>query len=154
MNNKIHHFGAIGLTNGLAILADRETRTHWDHITGEAVTGPLVGSQLDIFPVHMTTVAAALSEQPDITISPSNYRSFRWKLAQRLYPRFIHGKVWLPGFFYASMSEPIDPRLDKLTEGLGVIVGKQAKYYPLNRIPAAGIRDQWLGAYSALNEEK
>jgi len=145
VNNKVHHFGAIGLTNGLAVLADRETRTHWDHITGEAFAGPLTGYQLDVWPVHMTTVAAALVEYPDITISSSTYHSLRRKLAQRLYPHFIHDKIWLPGFFYASMSEPIDPRLDKLTQGLGVIVGKQAKYFPMNRIPTNGIQDNWLG---------
>jgi hypothetical protein len=92
----------------------------------------------------MTTVAAALSEHPDITISLSEFRSLRPKLAQKLYPHFIHSTGWLPGFFYASLSEPIDSRLDKLTQGLGVIVGKKAKYYPMNRIPARGIRDCWL----------
>ena len=145
MNGKVHHFGAIGLTNGLAILADRETRTHWDHITGEALSGPFTGYQLDVWSIHMTTVAAARMESPDIPVSFSEYRSLRRKLAQRLYPYFIHRKVWLPGFFYASMNEPIDPRLDKLAQGLGVIVGKKAKYYPLNQIPAEGIQDHWLG---------
>lgn len=153
MNKKVHHFGPVGLTNGLAILADRETRTHWDHITGEAVDGPLASYQLDVWPVHMTTVAAALMEHPNITISRSGYPRFRRKLAERLYPHFIYGKVWLPGFFYASMSEPIDPRLDKLTQGLGVIVGKKAKYYPLNCIPAEGIRDQWLGRILCVKRE-
>ncbi len=145
MNGEIHHFGTIGLTNGLAILADRETRTHWDHITGEALAGPLKGYQLDVFPVHITTVAAALAEHPNIEISLSAYRSLKRKMAQLLYSHFIHGNVWLPGFFYASMDEPIDRRLDKLTQGLGVIVGKKAKYYPLNQIPLDGIRDPWLG---------
>jgi hypothetical protein len=32
-----------------------------------------------------------------------------------------------------------------LTQGLGVIVGNKAKYYPMNRIPADGIWDIWLG---------
>lgn len=145
MNNQVHHFGAIGLTNGLAILADRETRTHWDHITGGAVDGPLKGSQLDVWPFRMTTVAAALTEYPDITVSPSAYRSFRRALAQELYPQFIYNKIWLPGFFYASMNEPVDSRLDRLTQGLGVIVGNQAKYYPMSRIPGDGIHDVWLG---------
>lgn len=145
MKNKVHHFGVIGLSDGLAILADRETRTHWHHITGEALAGPLAGYQLEVWPVHMTTVAAALAERPDLTVSFSSYHGLRGKLAQKLYPHFIHRNVWLPGFFYASMSEPIDPRLDKLTQGLGVIVGKKAKYYPLSRIPPDGIRDQWLG---------
>jgi hypothetical protein len=147
----VYHFGAIGLTNGLAVLADRETRTSWDHITGEAFAGPLAGYQLEVWPVHMTTVAAALIEHPNTTISFSQFRSLRRKLAQRLYPQFIHDKVWLPGFFYASMSEPIDLRLDKLTQGLGVIVGKKAKYYPMNHIPASGIRDNWLHRILCIN---
>jgi len=145
VNNQVHHFGAIGLTNGLAILADLETRTHWDHITGEAIAGPLVGSQLDVWSFHMTTVAAALAEHPEITISPSTHRGFRRKLAQRLYPHFIHGKVWLPAFFYASMNEPVDPRIDRLIQGLGVIIGTQAKYYPMDLIPLDGFQDNWLG---------
>ena len=153
MDNKVHHFGPIALTNGLAILADRETRTHWDHITGQALEGPLAGYQLEVWPVHVTTVAAAREEYPEITVSRSGYRSIRRKLAQRLYPHFIHGKVWLPGFFYASMNEPIDPRLDKLAQGLGVIVGKRAKYYPLERIPADGVRDHWFGRALCVGRE-
>jgi hypothetical protein len=140
----VFHFGAIGLTNGLAVLADRETRTHWDHITGEAVAGPLAGNQLDVWPTHMTTVAAALIDYPNTTISFSESRGLWWKLAQRLYPHFIHENVWLPGFFYASISEPIDSRLDKQAQGLGVVVGKKAKYYPMNRIHANEIQDDWL----------
>jgi len=93
----------------------------------------------------MTTVAAALLECPDITVSPSNQRGFRKYLAQRLYPHFINDKVWLPGFFYASMNELIDPRMEKLTQGLGVIVDKKAKFYPINRIPLIGLQDHWLG---------
>ncbi len=130
--------------NGLAVLADRETRSHWDHITGEAISGPLKESQLEVWPVRMTTVAAALIECSDVSVFLSGYRSYRWRLAQRLYPRFVHNKGWLPGFFYASMNEPIDPRLDKLDQGLGVVVGKRAKYYPMNRISKDGIQDCWL----------
>ena len=144
MKDQVYHFGVIGLTNGLAVLADRDTRTHWDQITGKASAGPLAGYRVDVWPVHMTNVAAARIEYPAITISFSKVRSPRRWLAQRLYPRFVHDKVWLPGFFYASMSEPMDPRLDKLTQGLGVIIGKKAKYYPMNRIPSDGIQDNWM----------
>jgi Protein of unknown function (DUF3179) len=129
----------------LAVNADRETRTHWDHITGEAISGPLLGHQLEVWPVRMTTVAAALDEYKNITISFSDYRSFKKSLAQKLYPSFIHKKIWLPNFFYASMNSPIDSRLDKLTQGLGVIVDGQARYYPLYLIPSAGLDDVWLG---------
>lgn len=133
------------MTDGLAILADRETRTRWDHITGKAIAGLLAGSQLEVWPYHMTTVAAALAEHPGITISPSSLRGFRWKLAQKLYPHFIHGKIWLPFFFHASMNKPVDPRLDRLAQGLGVVTCDSAKYYPIDRIPVGGLEDDWLG---------
>lgn len=145
MDGNVHHFGPIGLINGLAVLADRETRTHWDHITGEAFAGPLSGHQLEVWPIRMTTVAAALVESRDIIISISMHRSLKSRLAQRLYPRFILNKVWLPLPFYASMSGPIDPRLDKLTQGLGVILGRKAKYYPMSSIPLNGLEDDWQG---------
>ena len=102
-------------------MGDRETRSHWDHITGEAIRGALAGCRLEAWPVHMTTVAAASVTSPGLSISLSNSPSFRRWLAQKIYPRFIHARVWLPPFFYLSMSAPIDPRLDKLTQGLGVV---------------------------------
>jgi hypothetical protein len=145
VNGKVHHFGAIGFSNGLAVLADRETRTHWDHITGEAFAGPLAGMQLDVWSVQMTTVVAAQAAYPGLEVSISGFRGFEMRLAQWLYPRFIHDRVLFPWFFYASLSEPIDPRLDKMTQGLGVIVGEQAKFYPLRSISESGINDDWQG---------
>jgi len=145
VNNKVHHFGAVGFANGLAVLADSETRTHWDHITGEAFAGPLAGTRLDVWAVQMTTVAAAHATYPEIDVSLSGLHSFNKRLAQWLYPRFIHGRVFFPWFFYASLSKPIDSRLDKMTQGLGVIVGRQAKFYPLGSIAEDGINDDWQG---------
>jgi len=43
IGEQVHHFSAGGLYNGLVLLIDDETRTYWDHITGEAVHGPLSG---------------------------------------------------------------------------------------------------------------
>jgi hypothetical protein len=151
VNGNVHHFGAIGFTNGLAVLADRETCKHWDHITGEAFAGPMAGMRLDVWSIQMTTVAAARAAYPSLEVSLSGYRSFQKKLAQWLYPRFIHGRVLFPWFFYASLSEPIDPRLDKMTQGLGVIVGEQAKFYPLGSIAEAGINDDWQGRILHIN---
>jgi hypothetical protein len=145
VNGKVHHFGVVGFLNGLAVLADRETRTHWDHITGEAFAGPLAGMRMDVWPIQMTTVAAAQAAYPSLDVSLSGYRSLKKRLAQWLYPRFIHGRVWFPWFFYASLSEPIDPRLDKMTQGLGVIVVERARFYPMHSIVEGGIYDDWQG---------
>jgi len=145
VNGKIHHFGAIGFSNGLAVLGDRETRTHWDHITGEGFKGPLAGCQLDAWSIRMTTVQSALEEWPGLEISLSTHRSFRRWLAQKIYPRFLQSRGFIPPPFFLSMSTPIDPRLDKLTQGLGVVVGKQTRFYPLRAIPAEGVDDDWGG---------
>ena len=140
----IHHFRPYGLLNGLVILIDRETNSLWDHITGEAIDGPLKGYQLNIWPVQMTTVQAALNEYPEITISFSTNHSFYKRLAQLLYPKFIHANIYLPFFFRWSMQSETDPRLPELTQGLGIILDGQAKYYPLSTIPPNGLEDRWL----------
>lgn len=131
------------MMNGLPILMDLETHTLWDHITGKAISGDLEDYQLDVWPVRMTTVEAVLEEAPNITISPSPQHSFQMWIAQKLYPHFIHNKVWFPFLFQDSLHKPIDSRLDKLTQGLGVVDGKNAKYYPITNIPAEGIEDKW-----------
>jgi len=40
------HFDNVGLYDGLFVMQDRETRTLWNHITGEALYGPMVGRTL------------------------------------------------------------------------------------------------------------
>ncbi len=42
----MHHFTNAGLYNGLFTLYDAETHTLWNHVTGEAEYGPLVGRTL------------------------------------------------------------------------------------------------------------
>ena len=143
MHGRVHHFGAIGIINGLAVLADRESGTHWDHITGEAFAGPLAGYRLDAWPVRMTTVRAARWEYPDLIVHASENHGLLACIAQRLYPRFIYSPVWLPPPFYASMSRQIDPRLPRLTQGFGVIAGGKARYYPISVIPMEGLEDAW-----------
>ena len=46
IDGKLHHFTNAGLYDGLFTLYDAETHTLWNHITGEAEYGPLVGRTL------------------------------------------------------------------------------------------------------------
>ncbi len=123
---------------------DRETRSLWDHITGEAIDGPLKGHRLEVWTIQLTTVHAALFEYSNIEVSFSSTRSLRKWLAGTLYPKFIHAKILLPFFFRWTMQHKPDPRLPELTQGLGVVVDGRAKYYPIATIPEAGIEDRWL----------
>lgn len=144
MNSTIHHFHPYGLLNGLVILRDKETSSLWDHITGKAIHGPLAGYQLEVWPVHMTTLKAVLAQNLETRILISNYPSLQKWIAGKLYSRFIQAKVLIPFFFRWSMQAKPDPRLPELTQGLGVIFDGNAKYYPLSAIPPEGLDDRWL----------
>ncbi len=144
MNGNAHHFSVGGLYNGLALLIDDETRTYWDHITGEAVHGPLRGTQLEVWPIRLTTVAAALARDPELEVSISRSTSLVAWLARLGYRNKLHGGNWLPPFFRRTMTEG-DKRMPELAQGLGVVHAGEARYYPITRIPEGGLQETWAG---------
>jgi hypothetical protein len=127
-------------------MTDEETWSLWDHISGEAFEGPLAGQKLEIWPISMTLVEAALAKMPDLRIYTSSYRSWKQWFMHLLHRKFINSKGFLPPHFYLTMSQPIDPRLPKLEQGLGVIEGDQAKFYPMKSLPKGEmITDSFAG---------
>ena len=128
VDGKLHHFSAGGLYNGLVLLIDDETRTYWDHITGEAVHGPQAGTQLEVFPISMTTVAAELAAHPETQLLrsklPLKARLFSW-----IHRKKIGKRGFIPPPFRRTMSAP-DERLPENEQGLGVVVEGEARFYP------------------------
>ena len=126
-------------------MADKETHTLWDHISGEAFEGLLKGKFLETWPVFITNMESEISNYPDTQLFSSSYRSLiKWVLGLFSGLMGINKRGLIPPKFYRSMSKPIDPRLPKLTQGLGVIVGKRVKYYPMDQIPwGESITDYW-----------
>jgi len=128
-------------------MMDKETRTIWDPISGEAFEGPLKGITIQAWPVFVTNVDTQLNAHLETQLFLSTHRSPLMWLTQ-FAPLFmgVRKRGFLAPNFHLSMSKPIDPHLPKLTQGLGVIAGKRAKYFPLNRIPSGkSIRDTWDG---------
>jgi hypothetical protein len=129
-------------------MMDKETRSLWDPVSGEAFDGSLKGRSLEIWPVFITTVGSELSTHPNTQLFFSTHQSpKKWILGLLSKPLMgINKHGFIPPFFYKSMSKPIDPRLPKLNQGLGVIVGKRAKYYPMDKIPRnKNISENWNG---------
>lgn len=146
LDGEVYKFCVAGLSNGLAVMVDDKTRSLWDHILGEAFDGPLKGRKLDVWPIYLTTVEAALHEYPDITISLSSFRSLGSRFMQMTKRRAIDGGSFLPPPFRHTMGSEIDPRLDKLAQGLGVVDGHAAKFYPMDLIARGDtIVDTWQG---------
>lgn len=142
VNGKVHHFSAGGLYNGVVILTDDETNSYWDHITGQAVHGALEGSQLKTWGIEMTTVKAALKNEPDLLVLRSHQRPIVSRFMRILH--WIFGKTgFLPPFFVKTMAQ-VDPRLSSMTLGLGVVVDEEARFYPQKAIDES-IVDDWHG---------
>ncbi|KKM87640.1 hypothetical protein LCGC14_1266820 [marine sediment metagenome] len=47
IDDKLYHFSAGGLYNGTVLLIDDESNTYWNHLTGEAMYGPLLFNEND-----------------------------------------------------------------------------------------------------------
>ena len=141
------------MVNGLALMWDYETGTYWDHITGEAVHGPLKGEQLDVWGIEITTAAAALAEYERPELHRSTNASILASVMQKMTGSDINmvrngeGRLsklmTLLGFRRTMPS--VDARLPEMTQGLGVFEGDQGIFYPMDRVPVEGLRDVWQG---------
>ena len=120
-------------------MTDEETWSLWDHITGEAFEGPLSGSRLNVWPISLTTVAAANQKYPGIVVIRSQYRSPKMSLFKLMHRSSISSGGFLPPMFRRSMAKKADERFDKMARGLGVIVAQEGKFYPIDFLPKGGV---------------
>ncbi|MFQ5680018.1 MAG: DUF3179 domain-containing (seleno)protein, partial [Gemmatimonadota bacterium] len=110
------------------------TGTLWDHITGQAMYGPLAGKRMPVFNALHTNVEEALAADPDLRVAISDrpMREERGSLASRL------GRMrMLPPPFRRTMAGE-DTRRPTLDVGIGVWTEETARYYPLETVRAAG----------------
>lgn len=129
------------------LLIDDETRTYWDHITGEAVHGPLKGIRMDAWAIEMTNVQAALKNYPDLALYQSELNLIG-KIASWLHKKGFVGKR-VPFFFRRTMGER-DSRLPEMEIGLAVINGNARRFYTMDKIKD-GIEDELGGRSLKLN---
>jgi len=148
IDGEIHHFAEQGLYDGLFIMRDEESGTFLDHITGEAVYGPLVGTMLPIENLRQSTAGQAVAQDPatQVAISDGVRRELgsedRLKLGGLL--ERVTGTL---SDFFSSTVEAEDDRLPTMDLGLGVWEGDEARYYSYERLTASDnvIRDEFAG---------
>jgi hypothetical protein len=140
IDGRVHTFREVGVYNGQAIFTDEETGTLWNHLTGEALHGPLVGTSLPVSTLAFTTVAEARKSTPDLPILVSG----RHRMMQRVM-RFVirwilgaGGRQWLPPHFTRTLPETVDERLPRMTMGLAVVVDKNAVFFALPVVRSGG----------------
>lgn len=148
IDGQLHHFTNVGLYNGLFVMQDAETKTLWNHITGEAMYGPLVGHNLgpigNLLQMNVKQ-ALAMDSKMQIAISDRLYfasgRQFG-SAGSGTGRRDRRGNQPDPN---AEMSanfvrtlDKEDARRPRMELGLGVWTSATHRYYPMERIRQRG----------------
>jgi len=128
VNGEVHHFECRGVYNGLSLLWDRESGSFWDHITGEAVYGPLKGKKLPVFNLLQMNVQAALADDPELEIAISSR-----DIETNIWSPYLDESADLPVTYIPSMAEE-DTRRPTMDIGLGVWTDDVQRYYPLRTL--------------------
>jgi len=111
---------------------DKESGSHWNHMTGEAVRGPLKGTTLPIENVFHTTVGQVLAENPDALLAWSRHPAALRGSGDGggTLRRMLARITGVPDMFPATMGEE-DDRRDRMEMGIGIWKGDLARYYPM-----------------------
>lgn len=132
IDGSVHTFTEQGLYDGLFLMYDQESGSHWNHMTGEAVRGPLKGATLPIENVFHTTAEQVLAESPDALLAWSEHPGAIGNSGDGggTLGRLLSSITGVPDMFPATMGEE-DPRRERMEMGLGIWDGDRARYYPM-----------------------
>lgn len=126
IDSKVLTFVHFGAYRGSFVARDQQTQSIWTQETGEALAGPLAGTQLLPVPAHLTTVGRWLEDHPG-SLGPDRGTDTAIR-------RSPFGAAILPPVWRETVGEP-DPRLPARTLVLGVTSGDASRAYVLDPSP-------------------
>jgi hypothetical protein len=135
----------VGINNQNFVMQDVETGTWWQQVSGQAILGPLKGSQLTLIPFDHLTFAVWREESPDgrvlapeARIAAANlYARADWEARMQATP--------------APRSARTDTRLPPRALILGIEVGGASRAYPVAGLrPSAVVLDTLGGTAIAI----
>jgi len=136
IGNQVHHFAEHGLYDGLFTMRDEETGTFWDHLTGEAVYGPLVGTSLEVGSLEYSLAGQVLENHPEALITISD--QILWENEALGIDGLLKRRNRGLSKMFSSTVEQEDDRLPTMEIGLGIWSGAKARYYPYTEVVDAG----------------
>ena len=133
IDGTMHHFVVSGLYDALFVMQDTETKTLWNHITGEAVYGELIGRKLPVSNLLQINPKQALAMDPHMDVAISS-RPFA-ESARRNAPD--NPDAALSSRFIETLGTE-DTRRPRMDMGLGVWSGDVRRFYPMETIRNRG----------------
>lgn len=139
VHGKLHHFVNSGLYDALFIMEDEETRTLWNHVTGEGLYGKHAGYKLPVSNLMQMSVKQALEMDPDmhIAISDRPYHGGGESPSAAYSPD--NDRAELMDMFAETLGQE-DARLPRMEMGLGIWSDKSRSYrfYPAGTVRKQG----------------
>lgn len=133
------HFDNVGLYDGLFVMQDRESRTLWNHISGEALYGPHVGRTLGpVGNIKQMTVEEALEYDPAMQVAISD-RPYAGAGGRSGTPGqgTLSANAQLMPMFIETLGEE-DSRRPRMDIGLGIWTDQTRRYYPMEEVRSRG----------------
>lgn len=127
VNGTVYDFGTSGrLYNSALVMYDRQTRSWWSQVMGQAIVGELTGTQLEF-------LSAAIVSWGDFkTAHPNGQVLSRDTGYRRSYGVNPYARYDSPGSRPFLFKGEIDQRLDAMERVVGVEVNGDAKAYPFS----------------------
>lgn len=121
------------------VMIDRETRSYWWQVSGEAIVGDLTGARLPVLPSVTMPWGEWRRLHPDTMVLS------RETGHQRPYERDLFAgyedAVNAGRFPFPVTEEVMDERLAPAEQVLGVVLGSESRAYPVGRLGDAAVND-------------
>ncbi len=136
VNGRELEFYGVGFYDAMVLLADRQTGSYWDHLTGECIYGELEGTVLrQLSTMNHSNAGQVLKLYPDakfvitaLTPDKAQLEDFAESLRIAVEPQ------WFPQILGSLDVE--DARLPRFEMGLGVWTNSTARFYPFKTMHA------------------
>lgn len=137
IDGEVLHFENVGLYDAIFVMQDIESKTLWNHISGEALYGPHVGKTLGpVGNLLQMNVTEALEYDPEIQVAISD-RPFIGRTRGPGPANSRSADSQLSGMFSETLGEE-DTRRPRMDMGLGIWTSESRIYYPMEEIRARG----------------
>lgn len=134
INGQVHHFSDGGFYNAMTLLTDAETRSIWNHITGQCLYGTHQDYQLPVLSNPLQKGALQISiEYPNALISISQFDDETKKMVTEENQVRLNQDLQLSERALNTL-EFDDNRLPRFDMGLGIWTDKTKKFYPYRKI--------------------
>jgi hypothetical protein len=134
VNGKTYEFYGAGFYDAMILLADVQTGSYWDHLTGQCIYGEMQGTSLSRIANLTHATAAGLAQiAPDAQLAVTYLDAGRQPLetlAESI--RTDEQPGWLPQITESLAEE--DQRLPRFEMGLGVWTRSKGRYYPFRTL--------------------